>query len=123
MRRNHENTNALAQATYREVVELKAQLNNIQSRLEAMTIQVEKATFNTVMGGGADISEFFPAESNIQINSFMDRAHPEWDGRKMEFYHFLYTIVSKNKRGFARGMIKALFARSYISTVKWPSSG
>ena len=75
------------------------------------------------MMNGCDLSEFFPVERNDQLEQFMDRDHPEWCNRKTEFYHFLYTIASDNKRGFARGMIKALFARKYISTVKWPSSG
>ena len=121
-KKNLENTNGFTQATYREVIELKAQISEILIKLEGIGRQVHKATFNSVMSG-ADISEFFPVEKNDQIEQFMDRNHPEWTSRKQEFYHFLYTIASDNKKGFARGMIKALFSRNYIMHSKWPTFG
>lgn len=122
MRRNVENTNALSQATYKEVLEVKNRLSGLESKLEEMCTQVHKATFQTCMQG-ADISEFFPVENNNKLEAFMNRDHPEWPSRKSEFYNFLYTIASTGKKGFARGMIKALFTREYIGTVKWPSFG
>lgn len=123
MRRNHENTYALAHATHKEVVDIRSTILRLESKLDAVANQVHKATFDTVMGQGCDISEFFPVESNEQLNRFMDRENSEWNSRKNEFYHFLYTIASNTKKGFARGMIKALFTRSYIVNIKWPSSG
>lgn len=122
MRKNMENLHGFAQATYKEVLDLKAQLSNVASRLEVLCSQVEKATFKSVMND-CDISEFFPVETNQQLELFMDREHPQWESRKMEFYHFLYSIASNNKKGFAKGMINALFKRTYICQVKWPSSG
>lgn len=61
MRRNMENTNGLAQASYKEILELKKHLSAIEARLEAISTQVHRSTFQTLMGG-CDISEFFPVE-------------------------------------------------------------
>ena len=72
---------------------------------------------------GCDISEFFPVETQRQLELFMDRDHPEWEDRKADFFYFLYTIASDTKKGFATGLIKAIFSREYISTSKWPSFG
>ena len=119
MRRNCENTNDLAQATHKEVVELKTY---VHSKLEAVSLQVQRATFQTVMGG-SDVSEFFPVESNDQLDLFMDRMHPEWESRKKEFYNLLFSVATDDKKAFGRGLIKALFARQYICKVKWPSFG
>ena len=121
LRRNLENTNALAQATYKEVIEVKNCLAQLEAKLESACSQITKATFQACMQG-ADISEFFPVENNQQLESFMDRKDPEWPSRRAEFYNFLLTIAS-TKKCFARGMIKALFSRQYISNVKWPSFG
>lgn len=122
MRKNLENTNNLAQATYKEVLAIKENLSQILATVHSLSLQVQKATFNSVMQG-SDISEFFPVERQEQLELFMDRGHPEWESRKMEFYHFLYTIASKVKKGFSRGVIKAIFSRQYICSVKWPSHG
>ena len=122
LRRNLENTNGFCQATHKEVMDIKATLSTMAAALEAVCSQVQAATFVTNMKG-CDISEFFPVEKKEQIELFMDRSHPEWENRKTEFYHFLYTIASKNKKGFGRGLIKAIFSRHYISTAKWPSFG
>ena len=122
LRRNMENTNAFSQATHRLVLEIRATLSTLESKLQMVSDQVHKATFNNLMQG-CDISEFFPVERKEQLELFMDREHPEWNSRKTEFYHFLYTIASNNKKGFARGLIKAIFSRQYINTSKWPSFG
>ena len=122
LRKNLENTNAFAQATHKEVMEIKANLSKIESHLETLSLQVQKATFQLAMRG-CDISEFFPVEKQEQLEAFMDRSHPEWEDRKAEFYNFLYTIASDSKKGFATGLIKALFSRQYISNAKWPSFG
>lgn len=122
MKKNLENTNAICQATYKEVLEVKNHLSMVESKMEIVSSQVAKATFQACMQG-ADISEFFPVENNVQLESFMDRDHPEWPSRKMEFYNFLYTVTSNTRKGFSRGLIKALFSRDYISNVKWPSFG
>ena len=123
MRRNMENTNSLAQATHSEVLQIKKNIVEILAKLESLALQVHKATFQTLMHGSADISEFFPVERQEQLELFMDRQHPQWESRRMEFYHFLYTIASDIKKGFARGIIKAMFTRQYIASVKWPSFG
>lgn len=122
LRRNLENTHGFSQASYHEILQLKAANSRIESELKELSSQVHKATFKTVMTE-CDISEFFPVQTKEQLLQFMDREHPDWNLRKTEFYHFLYTIVSDNKRGFARGLIKAIFTREYINTVKWPSTG
>lgn len=122
LRRNLENTNGLAQATYREVIEVKKYLENLERKLQSVCTQVAQATFQSCMQS-ADISEFFPVVDNEHLESFMDRNHPEWPSRRAAFYNLLYTIASNVKRGFARGMIKALFTRDYILSVKWPSFG
>ena len=122
LRRNLENTNGFAQANHREIMEIKATLSRMESLMEALSSQVHNATFVTNMKG-CDISEFFPVDKRMQLELFMDRDHPEWENRKTEFYHLLYTIASDNKKGFARGLIKALFSRQYISVSKWPSFG
>lgn len=122
MRKNLENTNSICQETYKEVLEVKTHLAKMESNLETISSHVAKATFQACMQG-ADISEFFPVENTQKLEAFMDRDHPEWPSRKMEFYNFLFTIASDVKRGFARGLIKALFTREYIVGVKWPSFG
>lgn len=122
LRKNLENTNAFAQATHRDVQEIKSTLTKIESNLEALCIQVQRATFQKAMSG-CDISEFFPVERQEQLEAFMDRDHPQWEERKAEFYNFLLSIASENKKAFATGMIKAIFSRQYISTTKWPSFG
>lgn len=122
MRRNMENTNSLAQATHKEVIDLKANIVQIHEKIDSLSLQVRTATFKTLMHG-SDISEFFPIETAEQIELFMDRKHPEWESRKMEFYHYLYTVASNIKKGFCRGVIKAVFSRQYITQVKWPSYG
>ena len=122
LRRNLENTNGFTQATYTEVMEIKATLSEVATALDAVRSQVETATFVTNMKG-CDISEFFPVERMEQIELFMDRSHPEWENRRTEFYYFLYTIASNVQKGFGRGLIKAIFSRHFISTAKWPSFG
>lgn len=123
MRRNMENTNSLAQATHSEVLEIKKNQAEIHSKIDSLTELVHKATFKTLMEDSADISEFFPVSRQEQLELFMDRQHPQWESRKMEFFHYLFTIASTIKKGFARGIIKAMFTRQYITSVKWPSYG
>ena len=122
LRRNMENTNAFAQANHRLIVEIRALLKQLESKLEVVSDQVRKATFNNLMQR-CDISEFFPVETKEKLELFMDREHPEWNNRKTEFHNFLYTIASNVKKGFARGLIKALFSRQYIWKSKWPTFG
>ena len=122
MRKNLENTNGFAQANYREILEIRTILNNMESKLDLISAQVQKATFNSLMQG-CDISEFFPVERKEQLELFMDRNHPDWNSRKTEFYNLLYTTASHIKKGFARGLIKAIFSRKYIMISKWPSFG
>lgn len=122
LRKNLENTNAFAQATHREVMDIKATLSQIQSNLEALGMQVHRATFQKAISG-CDISEFFPVEKEEQLVAFMDRDHPQWEDRKAEFYNFLLSIASDNKKAFSTGLIKAIFTRQYISNAKWPSFG
>lgn len=122
MRRNMENIHGFSQSTHKNVLELKAAIVRIESNIQALGEQIHRATFKTVMAG-CDLSEFFPIEKKEQLELFMDREHPQWEARKMEFFYFLYTIATKNKKGFARGMIKAVFSRTYISKAKWPSTG
>ena len=117
-----ENTNGIVQASYSEILALKATLSKLETRIDDIAFQVQKATFNNLMAG-CDISEFFPVESQQQLEIFMDRNHPEWPSRRTEFQNFLLTIVSNKRRGFGNGLIKALFTRAYICTVKWPSYG
>ena len=119
LRRNLENTNGFVQATYGDVQELK---NFIPQKLDLICATVQKATFQTNMKG-CDISEFFPVETKEQLELFMDREHKDWEDRKAEFYNFLLTTASNIKKGFARGLIKALFTRKYILQAKWPSFG
>lgn len=122
LRRNLENTNAFVQATHKEVLDIKATISRIESNQESLATQVHKAAFQSAMSG-CDISEFFPVERKEQLEAFMDRGHPQWEDRKAEFYNFLYTIASKNKKSFATGLIKAIFSRQYICGAKWPSFG
>lgn len=123
LRKNLENTNAFVQASHQEILALKSSLSRIEAKLETISSQVLHATFKTLMGDSSDLSEFFPVQRQEQLELFMDRNHPEWTSRRNEFYHFLFTIIPKTKRGFAKGMLTALFDRKYISSVKWPSSG
>ena len=122
LRKNLENTNGIVQASYSEILVLKANLAKIESKLEEIALQVRKATFITNMSG-CDISEFFPVERGEQLDMFMDRGHLEWNSRKTEFFNYLLSVVPTTKRGFAKGLIKSLFSRQYISSVKWPSYG
>lgn len=103
-------------------MQIKAAISRIESQIEGLTSQVHKATFKTVMSG-CDLSEFFPVENKEQLDLFMDREHKDWDSRRNEFYHFLYTTATDIKKDFARGLIKAIFSRKYIVKTKWPSTG
>lgn len=123
MRRNMENIHGFAQANHKEILEMKAALSRLESQVEAVVALIHKSTFNNVMNYGCELSEFFPVERKDQIEIFMNRDHPEWGSRKSEFYHLLYTTATKDKNGFGRGLIKALFSRQYITKVKWPSTG
>ena len=122
LRKNLENTNSFAQVTYREVMDIKACISRIESNQLSMGTQLQKATFQSAMRG-TDISEFFPVDTHGQLEAFMDRDHPEWNSRREEFFNLLYSITTSVKKGFARGLIKALFSRQYISKSKWPSYG
>ena len=44
LRKNLENTNAFAQATHKDVLEIKATLSKIEFHLQTLGIQVQKAT-------------------------------------------------------------------------------
>ena len=121
LRRNLENTHGFAQATHTEVVQLRAAITRIESQLQGLSAQIHKATFKTVLSE-CDISEFFPVERHEQLEQFMDRGHKDWESRKTEFYHFLYTTATTIKKGFGRGLIKAIFSRKYICETKWPTS-
>lgn len=123
MRRNNENTYSFIQATHQEVMDLKATVANIISKLDNIALQVQKATFKTLMDDSPDISEFFPVERAEQIENFMDRSHPDWPSRRSQFYSYLFNIVTDSKKNFTKGLLKALFRREYMRTVKWPSSG
>ena len=70
-----------------------------------------------------DISEFFPVTSTRNLEKFMDREHKEWPCRRREFYNYLLNIVSDNKKAFTKGLLKALFSRDFMMTIKWPTFG
>ena len=122
MRRNLENTNGIVQANHSDLQVIKAVVEELSCKLDVISYHVQKNTFQKAMGG-PDISEFFPVEKAEQLHEFMDRSHPEWPGRRDEFYNYLYTCVTDSKSAFSKGLFKALFSRTYMRTVKWPSFG
>lgn len=120
MRRNHENTNEVVRENHSELKAIRTEVVEIRSELAEVVHQVKKATYQSVMQG-PDISEFFPVKKEQQLVDFMDRQHPEWEGRKREFYNFLFNCVTDDKKSFTKGLLKTLFSRDYMLTVKWPS--
>lgn len=122
MRRNNENTYNFIQASHKEILDLKTTVAKLEVQLQNVCLLVQNATFFSVMQG-ADLSEFFPVRKAEQLKLFMDRDHPDWPSRRTEFYHYLYSCVSDSKKTFTKGLLKALFSREYMWTVKWPSTG
>lgn len=122
MRRNGENTYSYIQAIHQEILDMKAELAKMNAKVDGISHQVQTATFQTVMQG-PDMSEFFPVKTPQQLETFMDRSHPEWPSRRSEFYNFLFTCVSDCKKTFVKGLLKSLFTREYMWKVKWPAYG
>lgn len=122
MRRNHENTNEVVKNNHSDLQILKAEIKLLHEKLDAISYQVQKATYQQVMNE-IDISEFFPIGEAAQLEEFMDRDHPEWPARRREFYNYLYLCVNDNKKVFCKGLLKALFQRHYMRAVKWPKFG
>ena len=122
MRKNDENTNAITQAAYTDMQEVKKSLAELQAKLDIVVYHIQRSTFDKIMGG-PDLSEFFPAQTQEQLVNFMDRTHPSWPARRDEFYHLLFSITTTNKSCFTRGLFTTLFTREYMVTSKWPSFG
>lgn len=122
MSRNLENTNGIVKENHSDLQRVKSALAELTSTVDVIAYHVQKNNFREAMGG-PDISEFFPVENAKQLDDFMDRTHPEWTGRRDEFYNYLYTCITDSKSSFTKGLFKALFTRSYMNTVKWPSFG
>lgn len=122
MRKNHENTHDIVKENHHELIDLKKEIKEMRSDISDVSFQVKKATFNNVMGG-VDLSDFFPVVSTQQLEAFMDKKHPDWHLRRMEFYNFLYNCVTDCKKAFSKGLLKTLFTRQYMMTVKWPNFG
>lgn len=122
MRRNDENTNAIIQASYTDIQELKSGQNRLESKIDIIKHHVLRSTFEKAMGG-PDLSEFFPVHRQEQLLNFMDRTHPLWEARKNEFYNLLFTIATNTQSCFCKGLFTTLFTRSYMVLSKWPSFG
>lgn len=122
VRRNHENTHEIVKENHGEIVSVKREIKELKSEVLDIAFHVKKSTFTQLMSG-VDLSEFFPVQKAQQLEDFMDRNHPQWEERKKEFHHFLFNCVTDNKKHFSKGLLKTLFSRQYMMTVKWPSFG
>lgn len=122
MRRNNENAYSFIQAIHKEILDLKATVAEMLLKMNNISQQVQRATFSTLMQG-PDISDFFPVYRAEQLQLFMDKTHPEWPARRLEFYNFLFSTVTDSPKTFTKGVLKALFSRKYMLTVKWPGYG
>ena len=118
-RRNHENTNEVVKENHKELTLHKKELKEIRSDVATILELVQKSTYQKLMEG-PDISEFFPVEKHHQLVDFMDRSHPEWPARRDAFYMYLFNCVHDSKKAFTKGLLKMLFSRQYMLTVKWP---
>lgn len=92
----------------------------MKSMIADIAVQVRKDTFDTLMQG-PDMSEFFPVQNDQQLLDFMDRTNSEWPARRTEFAHYLFNCVSNSKKAFSKGLLKSLFSREYMRSVKWPT--
>lgn len=70
-----------------------------------------------------DLSEYFPLESDHQLQRFLDKTDGEWEERKKGFYQLLYNAVTTKKKRFACALLHILFKRDFIKAHKWPMSG
>lgn len=122
MRRNHENTNEIVKYNHADLQIVKSDVKAIIAKLEDISYQVSKATFQSVMNE-VDLSEFFPVHREEQLEDFMDRSHSDWPARKREFFNYLFNCVTDTSKEFSKGLLKALFARDFMMTAKWPSFG
>lgn len=122
MRRNHENTHEIVRANHYELKSVKQEVTEMRSDIAEVTAQIKKSTFNNIISG-ADMSDFFPVTRPQQLIDFMDKTHPEWPSRRTEFFSYLYNCISDSKKTFTKGLLKTLFSRPYMCTVKWPTFG
>lgn len=120
-RRNHENTNQIVKECYKELAVLKEEQKETKSILLTLSHQIKKDTFGRLMKG-PDLSEFFPVMRAKQLEDFMDRQHPEWSARRDEFAFYLFNCVTESKKAFTKSLLKTVFSREYMWTVKWPNS-
>lgn len=121
-RRNHENTNEVVKVNHKELTCLREEMKEVKAMVASIAQHVERSTFKKVMSG-PDMSEFFPVERGSQLVDFMDRQHPEWPARRDEFAFYLFNCITDYKKAFTKGLLKTLFTREYMSTVKWPRAG
>lgn len=122
MRRNHENTNDVVKHNHADLQIVKEHIKEIRTKLDELGHQIGRATFQIVMNE-VDMSDFFPVAHAAQLENFIDKEHIEWPARRREFYNYLFNCVTDNKRAFTKGLLKSLFSREYMMTVKWPSFG
>lgn len=122
MRRNHENTNEIVKYNHSDLQMVKENIKALHDKIDDISYHVKRATFQELMND-VDISEFFPIESSKQLEDFMNREHADWPARKREFYNYLYNGLIDDKKAFTKGLLKLLFSREFMFTIKWPTFG
>lgn len=66
-----------------------------------------------------DVSQYFPANSNDDINRFL-KNDEDYPSRRRGLYDLLKTTVSTNKKRFSDTFLHTLFTVKYKSEARWP---
>ena len=74
---------------------------------------------------GTEVSDFYPLDSNEQIDIILDKSDPEFEPRRHGLIELLKTSVSKetDPKKFAHILRKAIFYRKYTAEHKFPPFG
>ena len=119
MRRNVHGTYDIVRSNNDKLVNNECDMKNLISMVKDVKEDMKKYTFHMRMDY-CDVGQFFPLQSDQDLQKFMDRQHPDWHLRMKGFNHLLYTTVTKNKRRFGGALLHTLFSRQFIPCHRWP---
>lgn len=120
--RDLQNTNDLCRSNFESHKCNEFSNKTVIGMLSAIQKDMKQFSFHMRMDT-VDVSEFFPLESNAQLQRFLDRSHEEWPLRRRGFYHLLFTTVTKEPKRFASALLHTLFTRTFIHEHKWQYNG
>ena len=122
MRRNCHGTNDIVRSNHSKLEVNEYNMKSVMVMLKEIKTDMRQFTFHMRMDT-CDLGSFFPLKNDTDLQSFMDRTHPDWPLRMRGFYHLLFTTVTKTKRRFGGALLHTLFSRDFVSTHRWPYPG